>query len=66
MKWIEKDSRRRFESGQVHQKRIDTVYNVHHWVIKWFGHWAEIQFSFDGPALVIDWVKSNEMDSPAM
>jgi hypothetical protein len=62
MKSIEKDSRREFESRQVHHKHSsdcpdrpvsEQVVNMYYCV-------------FDGPAQEIDWVKSNEMDSPAM
>ena len=35
MKQREKCSGRGFDSRLVHQKKIDTVYNVHHCVSKW-------------------------------
>ena len=48
MKPTQTSSTRGGSARQVHQKKIDTVYNVHHGVSIWFGRRAEIQFSSDG------------------
>ena len=66
MKQREKCSGRRGSTAQVHQKKIDTVYNVHHGVSIWSGPRAWIQFSFDGAALGFDRVISNKADNSAM
>ena len=37
MKEVEKRARQGFKSPLVHQKKTDTVYNVHHGVSIWSG-----------------------------
>jgi hypothetical protein len=63
MKQIKMDSRRGFESRQVHHKHIAVcIRKTDHLGVSMFSQ-VILQYAFDGPALVIDWVRSIEVDS---
>ena len=63
MKQREKCSGRGFDSRQVHHKHIAVcIRKTDHLGVSMFSQ-VILQYAFDGPALVIDWIRSIEVDS---